>query len=169
MSDSILNRILSNDTKNQKEQAAQTDLLGKILDVQQDVFHLVKDEAKFAARDRQKNKRSAADRSPGAAVRRSSSTDKNNDKKTGNMFSKLGKMFGGLGGLAKLLAGALGLKALEKALKAFTWKGFLKGAAVKINGWLFGPKGLFTSLFGKKGIIAKAFGKLKLVNLGTKL
>ena len=56
MSDSVLNRIVSNDTKNQKEQAHQTNLLTDILSVQEDILQIAKGEAKQAARDRQKNK-----------------------------------------------------------------------------------------------------------------
>ena len=114
MSDSVLNRILSNDTKNQKEQTEQTNLLGDILSVQQDIFKLTKDEAKFAARDRQRDKRSGADRSPGAAVRRGSGggKGKGDTKKTeNNTFSNA------LKGVAGTLASVLGLKALTKALK----------------------------------------------------
>ncbi len=149
--DSVLNRIVSNDTKNQKEQAKQTDLLADILGVQKDILKVEENRTKQEARERQRARRGAADK----PTTLKKLFEKDSKDKKGGILAMLGKAIGGVvGGIGALgLLKALGITALGGAITAmFTSKEFrdmifgafgnMKDA---IGNYLFGKEGVFNA------------------------
>ena len=150
MSDSVLNRILSNDTKNQKEQAKQTSLLTEILSTQKELLKSEDQRRRESKRAAQTAKRTSGDRAPSAAIKKGGGDEK---KKGKTFLEKIGGIIGnlltGLGGLG--LIKALGLGAIATGIGLYFKSPAFRKKVNESLGFLKDTLGNF--FFGKYGIL----------------
>ena len=146
MSDSVLSKLVSNDTKNVKAQEAESKLLQTIVDNQNKMLGVEQKRLRATERAAQKDKRKKGDSLLSGLL--GSKSEQKKDKK--NMFERIGDMFKGLfsgGGLLKLLGG-LGIgTAIYKYLTDPKFRQFMNDKV------LIPLKNAFIDgLFGKGGI-----------------
>ena len=122
MSDSLLNSLVRNDTRNAKTQQEQTELLQVIADTQLKMFNLEQSKIRVENREKRNAKRKGADRN---IINQVTGTKKETKEKKKSLLEQLlGGIGGALGGVIAAIGGAkllglLGLGALGTTITAY--------------------------------------------------